>query len=125
MKYFVDDVTGQVYAYAADGSQDSYIVPGLRAMTAAEVEAHLNPPPSHEQLVAIENTWRENEILAIGNQLLAIEEAEAAAEEGEDPPADLLPGTRNQWLAYRTKVRAWKESNLVFPNSLFRPARPK
>lgn len=88
---------------------------------------YVPPPyvPTHEELVARENQWREVELVTIANQLLAIEEAEAAAEEGEPPPPDLLPGTRNQWLAYRTKVRAWKESNLVFPNSLFRPERPK
>lgn len=46
MKYYKDDVVGDVYAYDADGSQDEYILPGLRPMTAAEIEAHLNPPPA-------------------------------------------------------------------------------
>ncbi|WP_284336715.1 hypothetical protein [Comamonas sp. NoAH] len=44
-KYFTDDA-GTVYAYEADGSQDGYISPTLRAMTEEEIQAHLNPPPA-------------------------------------------------------------------------------
>lgn len=80
--------------------------------------------PSPSQLRAVEDAWRETQLVIIANQLLAIEEAEAAAEEGEDPPEDLLPGTRNQWLSYRTKVRAWKVGNVNFPNSALRPVQP-
>lgn len=80
--------------------------------------------PSPSRLISVENQWREAQLAIIANQLLAIEEAEAAAEEGVDPPADLLPGTRNQWLAYRTKVRAWKEGNVNFPDSAKRPVQP-
>jgi hypothetical protein len=74
---------------------------------------------------AAENSWRDLEIAAIANQLMAIEEAEAAEEAGEEPPADLLPGTRTQWLSYRTKVRAWKEGNVNFPDETKRPVRPE
>lgn len=76
------------------------------------------------RLSEIENNWRVSEINVISNQLMAIEEAEAAAEEGIDPPADLKPGTRNQWLSYRTKVRAWKDGNVNFPDMTQRPIRP-
>ena len=69
--------------------------------------------------VLVENDWRDSEIYLISNQLMAIEEYEAG---GEVP--DLLPGTRTQWLAYRTKVRAWKEGNVLFPDSSKRPIRP-
>lgn len=44
MKYFKNEATGQVYAYADDGSQDAFILPGLVPMTAADIQAHLNPP---------------------------------------------------------------------------------
>jgi len=71
------------------------------------------------QLVIIEDAWRNAEIAVIGNQLMAIEEAEA----GEEVP-DLMPGTRAQWLAYRTKVRAWKEGHVDFPDASKRPVRP-
>lgn len=46
MKYYKNDITGDVYAYENDGSQDKYILSGLRPMTAVEVHAHLNPPPA-------------------------------------------------------------------------------
>ena len=46
MKYFKNDTTGAIYAYENDGSQDDCILPSLRQMTAAEVHAHLNPPPA-------------------------------------------------------------------------------
>lgn len=48
MKYYKDDGTGIVYAYEADGSQDDYISPSLRAMTEEEIQAHLNPPKAPE-----------------------------------------------------------------------------
>ena len=60
-----------------------------------------------------ETTWQTEEMLFIANQLLAIEE------EAEDA----LPGTRTQWLAYRTKVRLWHAST-DFPDITKRPVRP-
>lgn len=71
------------------------------------------------QKVLVEDAWRNSEISVIADQLMAIEEAEA----GEEVP-DLLPGTRAQWLSYRTKVRAWKDGHVDFPNALMRPTRP-
>ncbi len=41
MKYFLDPITGAVYAYEADGSQDHVIPAGFRPLTDAEVRAHL------------------------------------------------------------------------------------
>ncbi|WP_313395657.1 tail fiber assembly protein [Pseudomonas sp.] len=46
-KYLKNDATGQVFAYAGDGSQDEYIAPGLRDMTSEEIEQHLNPVPAY------------------------------------------------------------------------------
>lgn len=42
MKYFYDS-NNKLHAYAADGSQDEFILPGLRPLTAAELSA-LNDP---------------------------------------------------------------------------------
>lgn len=75
--------------------------------------------PSRMKLSNVESIWRETEIQVIGNQLMAIEEAEAGSEN-----AHPLPGTRSQWLIYRTKVRAWKDGNDDFPDLLKRPNRP-
>lgn len=49
MKYFFDPAVG-VRAFEADGSQDFLITPDMRQLTAEELEAHLKPPPSPEQV---------------------------------------------------------------------------
>lgn len=72
------------------------------------------------QMVAVENLWRDQEVETISNQLMALEEQEATGEE-----AGAMPGTRVQWLSYRTKVRAWKEGAENFPDSSHRPPRPE
>lgn len=51
MKYFFDPAVG-VRAFEADGSQDFLITPDMRQLTAEELEAHLNPPPTPEQVFA-------------------------------------------------------------------------
>ena len=75
--------------------------------------------PSPSQSRFAEDAWRESELEVIADQLQAIEEAEAG-----EPPADLLPGTRAQWLAYRGKVRNWKEGAEHFPDFNYRATRP-
>jgi hypothetical protein len=45
MKYYKNLVTGQVFAFEADGSQDDFIPSNLVAMTPQEVQAHITPPP--------------------------------------------------------------------------------
>lgn len=72
------------------------------------------------ELIKVENDWRESEVSAINNQLMALEEAEAT---GEDTGA--LPGTRMQWFQYRTKVRNWKDGAEHFPEPDHRPTRPQ
>lgn len=123
MKYFRDVATGTVYAYEEDGSQDEWILPGLVPMTAEEVAVHLNPPLTPEQqyeLAAVgETTWRTGELQVIANQLLALEEQEAGVED-----SGAFPGTRLDWLRYRTRVREWVEGNQNFPDDTKRPVRP-
>ena len=48
MKYYKDN-QGSVFAYESDGSQDHLIGDKVK-MTAQEVEAHINPPKTPEQL---------------------------------------------------------------------------
>ncbi len=74
-------------------------------------------PP--EVLARWEVEWVASELPVIVRQLEAVEEAEYDA-----TPVDLLPGTRQQWLAYRGKVRNWKEGAEGFPISEQRPVRP-
>ena len=66
-----------------------------------------------------ENEWRLEELSDTSRQLEAIEEDEA-----DETPADLLPGTRKQWLKYRGLVSNWKEGAESFPDIANRPVRP-
>lgn len=49
MKYF-KKMNGEVWAFESDGSQDHLITDEFTAMTEAEVESHINPPKSAEQV---------------------------------------------------------------------------
>ncbi|WP_426578405.1 tail fiber assembly protein [Xenorhabdus stockiae] len=49
MKYYKSE-DNKVYAYAADGSQDAWMKPGLIRITDEEADAMTNPPPTSEQL---------------------------------------------------------------------------
>lgn len=118
MKYY-RAADQQVHAYESDGSQDHLISDGMRLMTKQEIYKHLNPPPTLEDFIARENAWREAQLIAIANQLDALEEAEAGA-----APVDLFAGTRLQWLQYRGQVRNWKEGAEHFPDASYRPVRP-
>ena len=51
MKYYISP-TNQLYAYAADGSQDAYILQGLVPATDAQVQAIQNPPLTQAQIIA-------------------------------------------------------------------------
>lgn len=51
MKFYRDS-NGKVSGFESDGSQDYLIPDGLTLMTAAEVEAHINPPKTAAQLKA-------------------------------------------------------------------------
>lgn len=119
MKYYRDKLTGGVFAYESDGSQDDYIDSNKIPMTDDEIHAALNPPPSTVYLANQEAQWRESEILIINNQLMALEEFEAGIEESNP-----LPGSRVEWLMYRSKVRAWKDGAESFPDKESRPQRP-
>lgn len=50
MKYFKDKKTGEVFAYETEAERKQWGSPELVKMTASEVEAHLKPVPTTEQL---------------------------------------------------------------------------
>lgn len=49
MKYYIDPIVG-ICAFESDGSQDFLITEAMRPLTAEELEAHLNPQPTPEQV---------------------------------------------------------------------------
>ena len=66
------------------------------------------------ELVFTEDAWQLAEMTLISGQITSIED--------EDPTA--LPGSVEEWRAYRVKVRAWKEGAQFFPDLMHRPIRP-
>lgn len=99
MKYLKDNETGEVFAYAADGSQDAYIRDGRIPMTSQEVETHLYPAPKipngDEMCGMIDSSADAARARVAGDPLRAVEydrariEAEqfaAASYEGDVPP---------------------------------------
>lgn len=53
MNYYRDPITGEVFAYEADGSQDDHVRSGLALMSAQEIYDHLHPalvPLSRDQV---------------------------------------------------------------------------
>ncbi|MBF8729789.1 hypothetical protein IRZ59_04970 [Pseudomonas guariconensis] len=113
MKYYIDDATGQVYAYEDDGSQDGIIPNNLRKMAPEEVEAHLEAG-RYDALINREAVWVISEMVVIADQLLMLEDS--------DPNA--LPGTERQWRDYRITLRAWKDGAEHYPDMQYRPQRP-
>jgi len=51
MKYYKSE-NGEVFAYESDGSQDKWISPSLAAMNADEVDQHLNPKQTLDDIKA-------------------------------------------------------------------------
>jgi len=49
MKYYKDLLTFEVFAYSEDGSQD-HLIGDKVEMTAEEIDLHLNPPKTQEQM---------------------------------------------------------------------------
>lgn len=68
MKYFLDQDTGNVHAYEADGSQDAFIPALFRRMSTAEIAAHI------ESNTPSQVSSRRAELL---NELAAIDGASA------------------------------------------------
>lgn len=61
MKHYID-TKGNVYAYEEDGSQD-HLIGDKVAMTAEEVDAHINPAKTAEQLAQDASILRDKAML--------------------------------------------------------------
>lgn len=103
MKYYRLD--NEVYAYEEDGSQD-HLIGDKVLMTAEEVELHVNPPKTEEQIIA-EKVIEYKAYLANTDYIVTkIAEAQAL---GEDTPP-LLSKYQVQ-LQQRKKAREFIRAN--------------
>lgn len=82
MIFFKDPADGgRVYAYSADGTEDSSIKPGLMRMSAEEVALHKRPPPTANGLCRqIDSAADLARHQVAGDPLRAVEYERAAAE---------------------------------------------
>lgn len=111
MKYFIDGAL-IVWAFEADGSQDSLIVPGMRAMTDSEIQNHCKPAINLDYDF-VEEQWRGPEMTFASQQVTAIEYGDQS-----------ISGSSEQWKAYWLELRSWKQGNPDFPDPSKRPVRP-
>lgn len=79
MKYY-KDTAGEVFAYETEAERQAFGPPDLVPMTAAEVEAHLNP--TAEPVVPERVTMRQARLALLGAGLLDEVEAALSALEG-------------------------------------------
>jgi len=70
MKHYINKQTNEIYAYAADGSQDAYIKPELIPISDAELAALR--APTAEQV-------KEASITAIKGRIVALEQSQSRA----------------------------------------------
>lgn len=112
MKYF-KDTHGVVYAYESDGSQDEFIKEGLLHITEKEAMEIVNPPPTHNELIAQANA-RKAALLDEANAITADWRTELALGIISDSDKETLIG----WMKYIRAVKTVDTNtapNVVFP----------
>ena len=97
MKHYKNQITNEVYAYAADGSQDAYIKPGLVPISDAEL-AVLRAPTVKQA--------KEASIAAIKGRIVALEQSQSRAvrEVLLGGPTDRLAAIDAQIVAARAEL---------------------
>ncbi|CRI58059.1 phage tail assembly chaperone [Pseudomonas sp. CCOS 191] len=119
MKYFRNLVTGEVFAFEPDGSQDEFIGLDLVPMNPAEVEAHLSQPAlTREQIEAAERAWRDTAVATV------LWLRERHRDEQDLQRSTTLSGERfTELLTYLQSLRDWPQS-AQFPEIERRPVAP-
>lgn len=118
MKFYRDPATNLVFAYESDGSQDDLIASSLVRMTAGEVEKHLNPPQTQEQIETAERDWRDGAMVKV---TWLRERHRDEQDMGRD--TTLLAQQFSELLSYLQSLRDWPQSD-QFPLEAHRPMSP-
>lgn len=113
MKYYLAS-DGAVWAFELDGSQNHLIGADMQPMTDDEIDKHLNPPPTYEQLAYVESEWRATQMPIARENVIAIEFGDES-----------IPGTAVDWKAYWLALRSWVDGAEGYPDSANRPVSPK
>lgn len=106
MKYYKHKTTGEVYAYENEQDREEYGPAELALMTQTEVDKHLNPVPSIEQLAANARAKRDSLL------------SECDWTQMPDAPVD-----KEAWATYRQALRDVPEQ-AGFPQVIDWPVAP-
>lgn len=90
MMYFKDKKTGLVYAYSQSQFDGGLVKEGMVTMTEAEVDAHLNPIPTTEQLADTARAERDRLIESVRWRIERHSDELALGSEPTEPLEPLL-----------------------------------
>ena len=93
MKYYKDK-DGNVYAYETQAERDQFGAPDLVEMTTGEVDAHLNPQPTPDQLAATARAQRDRLIESVRWRIERHSDELALGSEPTEPLEPLLQYTQ-------------------------------
>ena len=93
MKYF-KDTSNNVYAYDPDQIDLGYPLEPMVELTSEELELHLHPLATVEELAVIARAWRDSELARADVELNKVQDGMGV-------------GTVTQWRAYRVALRNW------------------
>lgn len=108
MKYF-KDAKGNVFAYAADGSQDEFIQHGLTPISESEAKLIASKPPTDKEQASAARSKRDR-LLSESDWIVT-----RSIETGDAVTPD--------WLAYRQALRDLPEQP-GFPKTISWPSAP-
>ncbi|MGY2285612.1 tail fiber assembly protein [Pseudomonas gingeri] len=123
MKYYIDRVSNEVFAYELDGSQDAYIRPNLELLSEEELIAvrlaqAAAAAPTPEQILQAANA-RRDELLTVAS--LRIAPLQYAIDLGDATDAENADMKR--WKQYCVAVNRVSEQS-GFPEDIDWPAPP-
>ena len=90
MKYYRHTETGEVFAYETEAERGQWGAPELVEMTMGEVEAHLIPQPTNEQLADTARAERDRLIESVRWRIERHNDELALGSEPTDPLEPLL-----------------------------------
>ena len=90
MKYYKHEETGDIFAYETESERNEWGSPDLVKMTETEVEAHLNPQPTPEQLADTARAERDRRIESVRWRIERHRDELALGSEPTEPLEPLL-----------------------------------
>ncbi|MFE2005665.1 tail fiber assembly protein [Pseudomonas guariconensis] len=116
--FYRNPVSGEVYEFEPDGSQDSIIPSDLVAMTLEEIDAHLHPMPTYAELLAVALAERDQFLSIAAIRIAPLQDAVDLGEASAAEEQALVA-----WKRYRVAVNRI-DQQVGFPGQIDWPAPP-